>query len=237
VAGRRIAVWLAALSLSARLFGAAAGDGMRSLLGIERRALSGETRRLADLSRRLDATMNDLSAASRALADAAGRSDSALAAASDAFTRALASINAAAFDQRLSLERIRLLRERVGDLEREAAAGRPEQEDPLTGDWRIRVDPGAQEGDLHLSLDGTIVTGSYSLQGGFSGSVRGTFVGDRVKIDRIDSRLGFLAVYYGRLMPDGVTITGTWEGTELNNAGPTSGTWTAERKPEPEEAP
>ncbi len=237
MAGRRIAAGLAALSLSAGLFGAAAGDGMRSLLGIERRALAGETRRLADLSRRLDSAANDLTAASRGLADAAGRSDSALAAASDAFTRALASVNAAAFDQRLSLERIRLLRERVGDLEREAAAGRTEQEDPLTGDWRIRVDPGAQEGDLHLSLDGTIVTGSYSLEGGFTGSVRGTFVGDTVKIDRIDSRLGFLAVYYGRLMPDGVTITGTWEGTELNNAGPTSGTWTAARKPEPEEAP
>jgi hypothetical protein len=237
VAGRRIAVWLAALSVSASLFGAAAGDGIRSLLGIERRALTAETRRLADLSRRLDSAVNDLTAASRALADAAGRSDSALATASDAFTRALASVDAAAFDQRLCLERIRLLRERVGDLERESAAGRSEQEDPLSGDWRIRVDPGAQEGDLHFSLDGTIVTGSYSLQGGFTGSVRGTFVGDRVKIDRIDSRLGFLAVYYGRLMPDGVTITGTWEGTELNNAGPTSGTWTAERKPEPEEEP
>lgn len=223
--------------MSGALSGAAKNDGLKSLLAIERRTLSGETRRLADLSRRLDSALNDLSTASRGLAEAAGRSDAALAAASDAFSRALASVDAAAFDQRLSLERIRLLRERVGDLEREAAGGRAEREDPLSGDWSIRIDPGAQEGDLHLSLDGTIVTGNYSLQGGFTGSVRGTFVGDRVKFDRIDSRLGFLAVYFGRLMPDGVSVTGTWEGTELNNAGPTSGTWTAAKKPETEEEP
>ncbi len=234
--GRRI-FWLAAIFLSGPLFGAARSDGLRSLLGIERRALAGETRRIADLSRRLESAVSDLSTASRALADAVGRSDAALAAASDTFARALASVDAAAFDQRLSLERIRLLRERIGDLEREVAAGLPGHEDPLTGDWRIRIDPGAQEGDLHLSLDGTIVSGSYSLEGDLTGSVRGTFVGDVLKIDRIDSRLGFVAVYYGRLMADGVTITGTWEGTELNNAGPTSGTWTAARKPETEESP
>jgi len=234
VAGRRIALWLAALFVSGTSLAQTRPDPMRSLLGIERRALAGESRRLADLARRLESAAADLTTASRGLAEAAGRSDAAVAGASDAFSRALAEVESAAFDQRLSLERIRLLKERIGDLEREAAA-RGEHEDPLSGDWRVRVDPGAQEGDLHLSLDGTLVGGSYSLEGGLTGSVRGTFVGDRLKLDRIDSRLGFIAVYYGRLMPDGVTLTGTWEGTELSNAGPTSGTWTAAKKPESEE--
>ena len=233
--GRRISVWLAALLVCAAAAAQTRSDVFRSLLGIERRALAAESRRLADLSRRLDGAAADLSSASRALSDASGRSDAAIDDAAAAFSRALAAVDAAVLEQRLALERIRLLRERIGDLEREAAASRPGHEDPLSGDWRIRIDPGAQEGDMHLALDGTIVSGSYTLEGGMSGSVRGTFVEDRVKLDRVDSRLGFVARFYGRLMPDGVTVTGTWEGTELANAGPTSGTWTAARKPEAEE--
>lgn len=235
MAGRSIAVWLAALLVSGTALAETRGDVLRSLLAIERRSLAAETRRLADLSRRLEGASGDLTTASRVLADAAGRNDAALADASDAVSRALAALDAAVLDERLSIERIRLLRERIADFEREAAAARPEHEDPVSGEWRIRIDPGVQEGELQLSLDGTLVGGTYTLQGGLSGSVRGTFVGDRLKFDRVDSRLGFIATYYGRLMPDGVTLTGTWQGTELANAGPTSGTWSAVKKTESEE--
>jgi len=235
VAGRRIAVWLAAILVSGTALAETRGEVLRSLLAIERRALSAETRRLADLSRRLEAAASDLTAASRNLSEASGRSDAALADASDAVARSLAALESAAFDERLALDRIGHLRDRIGELERESAAARPGHEDSLSGEWRVRIDPGVQEGDLRLSLDGTLVGGSYVLQGGMSGSVRGTFVGDRLKFDRVDSRLGFIAVYYGRLMPDGVTLTGTWEGTELANAGPTSGTWSAVKKTETEE--
>jgi hypothetical protein len=228
-------IWLAALLVSASAVAETRSDVLRSLLGIERRALAGESRRLTDLARRVESAAADLSNASHALTDASGRSDAAIDDASAAFSRALAAVDQAVLDQRMALERIRLLRERIGDLERESAAARPGHEDPLSGNWQIRIDPGAQEGDLHLSLDGTIVSGSYTLEGGFSGSVRGTFVEDVVKLDRVDSHLGFVARFYGRLMPDGVTVNGTWEGTELANAGPTSGTWTAAKRPEAEE--
>jgi hypothetical protein len=67
-----------------------------------------------------------------------------------------------------------------------------------------------------------------------TGSVRGTYVGDRLRFDRVDSRLGFSAVFYGRLLSDG-TIAGTWEATDLGGGGPSSGTWSAVKKSEGDE--
>ena len=58
------------------------------------------------------------------------------------------------------------------------------------------VEPG-QEGVAHLNQRGTLVEGTYSLSGGFSGSFRGTFVAGKVRLERIDSQYGFAAIYYG----------------------------------------
>ena len=233
--GRRtVKVAFAALLLSSLAVAETRSDILRTFLSVERRALSAEARHLSEVSRRLEGAITELSSASRTVSDAAAKNDAALADAAEALSRATGAVEAAALEQRLSLERITLLRHRVSELEREIAGARPGREDPISGDWHIRIDPGAQEGDLHLSMDGTLVGGSYSLEGGMTGSVRGTFVGDRLRFDRVDSKLGFSAVYYGRLLPDG-TVAGTWEATDLNNAGPTSGTWSAVKKTESEE--
>jgi len=232
---RRPIGWaIAALVIAASLGADTRSDTLRSLLTLERRSLAAEIRRLTGASRRLESAIADLTAASRAVSEATGKDDAAMADAADGLSRASGSVNAAALEERLALERVAILRRRVGDLEREASSTGTRHEDPISGDWHIRVDPGAQEGDLHLSLEGTLLGGSYSLEGAMTGSVRGTYVGDRLRFDRIDSRLGFSAVFYGRLLPDG-TVAGTWEATDLSGGGPSSGTWSAVRKNEGEE--
>ena len=59
------------------------------------------------------------------------------------------------------------------------------------------------EGHFDLHLDGTLVTGVYQLSGGWKGSLRGTFIGGDVRLERIDSQHGFVAVYNGRLVVGG----------------------------------
>ncbi len=128
--------------------------------------------------------------------------------------------------------RIGLLHEEIG--KRRSAARRPA--DPVTGRWQVVVDPGARRGVFRLVLDGTLVSGDYVLDGGFRGSLRGTFVGERVSIQRIDSERGFDATFYGRVQTQARRITGTWEATSLAPAvGPVAGTWSAALLPDDED--
>lgn len=109
-----------------------------------------------------------------------------------------------------------------------AEIGGPEA--PLTGAWRVVVEPG-QEGVAYLQQQGTLVTGTYALSGGFSGSFRGTFVAGKVRLERIDSQYGFAAIYYGRLVGRGrnARLQGNWEATQLASGLPSMGSWTATR--------
>ena len=109
-----------------------------------------------------------------------------------------------------------------------AEIGGPEA--PLTGAWRVVVEPG-QEGVAYLQQQGTLVTGTYALSGGFSGSFRGTFVAGKVRLERIDSQYGFAAIYYGRLVGRGrnARLQGNWEATQLASGLPSMGSWTASR--------
>jgi hypothetical protein len=76
-----------------------------------------------------------------------------------------------------------------------------------------------------------LVTGTYSLSGGFSGSFRGTFVAGKVRLERIDSQYGFAAIFYGRLVGRGknARLQGNWEATQLSSGLPSMGSWTATR--------
>jgi hypothetical protein len=221
--------------MAAIVFGDARSEAVRSLLALERKHLAGESRRFSDAARKLETAMNELSAATRAASDAASRVDGNWNDSADALARAASAVEALVLDQRLRLERVADIRERIASLERDAG-GRARREDLLSGDWKIRVDPGEQQGDLHLSLDGTLVSGDYTLEGGFAGSVRGTLVADRLKVDRIDSRLGLSSFYYGRLSRDGTALSGTWESTDVSGGAPSSGTWSARKQtPDQEE--
>ena len=103
-------------------------------------------------------------------------------------------------------------------------------EAPLNGTWRLVVEPG-QDGFAYLQQQGTLVDGTYALSGGFTGSFRGTFVAGKVRLERIDSQIGFAAIFYGRLVGRGenLRLQGNWEATQLASGLPSRGSWTASR--------
>jgi hypothetical protein len=120
--------------------------------------------------------------------------------------------------------------------ETEAELGRQRTEDslgndPITGTWNVFHEPGGQEGQFYLQLDGTLVQGTYSLDGGWAGSLRGTLVAGKVRLERIDQQIGFAAILYGQLMEsDGkARLQGRWEATQLASGLPSAGSWLAER--------
>ncbi|MGE5344598.1 MAG: hypothetical protein ACM3JH_01485 [Acidithiobacillales bacterium] len=143
-------------------------------------------------------------------------------------------------------ERRRSLAVRIGERVRRIAALREEilrrreagksAEDPISGRWDVTLNPGPLHGVFRLVLDGTLVWGEYTLDGGFRGSIRGTFVADRLSLERIDSELGLDARFWGGLNRSQKKITGTWEQTALAPAvGPVAGSWTAVPAKETEE--
>jgi hypothetical protein len=119
------------------------------------------------------------------------------------------------------------IEEQVRQLEGRADSG----EDPLSGTWRMILEPGGQEGYLNLQLEGTLVQGTYQLSGDWSGSVRGTLVARKVRLERIDSQIGFAAIFHANLVLAGrqPRLEGTWEATQLASGLPSRGTWIAER--------
>ncbi len=133
------------------------------------------------------------------------------------------------------LERSRRIAQLGEELARRRAVPRGES-DPLSGRWAVAIDPGRVTGVYRLRLDGTLVSGDYVLAGGFKGSLRGTYVGDRVTLQRIDSEQGFDATFYGKLVISQKRITGSWEATAIAPiTGPSAGTWGATWAPETEE--
>lgn len=108
-------------------------------------------------------------------------------------------------------------------------------QDELTGRWTVAVEPGGFTGTFDLRLDGTLVTGVYQLSGGWKGSLRGTFVGGDLRLERIDSQMGFVATYVGRLSSHETErrLEGSWDATNLAAGMPTSGTWVARRDVRP----
>jgi hypothetical protein len=213
----------------------AASDAARAELSRERRKLAEDTRRYAELSRRLETALASLSEATKSAADAAAAGESA-----DEIARREEALSTVEQEVRGLLDRRRLQAERIADRRRGVAAleaelaGKPARRDALSGRWAVIVDPGDQRGSFRLALDGTIVSGDYQLDGGWSGSLRGTLVEDRLRLERVDSKLGFNAIFYGRLARDGRTIAGTWEATTFGTGDAGGGQWRAGRQPEEE---
>jgi hypothetical protein len=121
--------------------------------------------------------------------------------------------------------------EEIRRLDAQVGAG----DDPLSGTWRLAMEPGGQEGLMYLQLNGTLVQGTYQLEGDWSGSLRGTLVSRKLRLERIDSQIGFAAILHGRLQlrGKGPRIQGSWEATQLASGMPSSGTWIAEKLEEP----
>lgn len=217
------------------LFADAVSDGIRADLARERRRLSADARSLADATRRLEVALGQVAAAARSVSEGAARAD----VPADEVSRREEALGANEQEVRSLLERRRLLADRIVErrrsiaaLDAELATKRPS--DALTGRWSVILEPGEQKGTFRISLDGTLVTGEYSLEGGYTGSLRGTLVNDRLRVERVDSRLGFSTVYFGRVGRDG-SLAGTWEATTFGTGGPGSGRWHAVRDESPAE--
>jgi len=231
------AVLMGVLLLPGEARSADPAEAARAELARERRRLAADVARLADISKRLDAALSQLENASRAVADGVSRAD----VGADELARREEAVSDAEQDVRSLLDRRRLAADRVVDRKRsiallESDLSTRKPADALTGRWTVTLDPGDQRGVFRMTLDGAIVSGDYVLEGGYSGSLKGTLVNDKVRLERVDSKLGFSAVYIGRLARDGGSIAGTWESTNFGDGGPGQGRWTAVREEEKEES-
>jgi len=121
--------------------------------------------------------------------------------------------------------KIALLEERVAGLQSQAgeAAG------PLSAAWDLTLMPSGQRGRMMLTQNGALVSGTYALDGGWSGSVRGTVVNRKVLLERIDAKVGHWGTFEGYLSADGRNIRGTWSRMELAGMEGAEGQWIATR--------
>jgi len=118
------------------------------------------------------------------------------------------------------------------------AERRQELEQPLpAGLWRLEVEGTDLLGLLRLEVEGTLVRGSYRLSNGHSGSVAGSWHGDRVSLTRVDSESGRDAVLEADLDRARETLEGTWQRFELSDGRPAAGRWSAERIGSEDELP
>ena len=124
------------------------------------------------------------------------------------------------------LRRIVVLEERLEglDVTVETTVG------PLHGRWDVSMLPVSQKGVFDLKQEGTIVSGTYRLEGGWTGSLTGTLVERKVHLVRIDSKLGRSMEFEGFLASDGDTIRGTWQSYDLSTDSQPSGQWSAVRR-------
>ena len=100
---------------------------------------------------------------------------------------------------------------------------------PLAGRWEVVLLPLEQRGVFLIRQTGAVVGGTYTLEGGWSGSLQGTLVDRKVHLVRIDSKLGRSMELEGRLSADGSRITGTWQNYELAAGSSSSGQWSASK--------
>jgi hypothetical protein len=209
----------------------ATADALRAGLAVERRRLADDQQDLRQLSVRIQAALDGVATALKAASPAEDgeRSDEEIDQAEAALERQRQELAGLLAKRRLVAARMLDRRRTIDAIQQELASHSHGRADRLSGRWRVVISPGAQEGVFRMSLDGALVSGDFELEGGYGGSLRGTLVEDRLRVERVDSKLGAIAVYYGRLSQDGTTISGTWELSNLSAGAPTSGRWSATR--------
>lgn len=97
----------------------------------------------------------------------------------------------------------------------------------LTGVWRVTMQPAGTVGVFDLDQSGTVLAGTYRMDDGKRGSLRGTLVANRVRLDRLDANQGFESIFHGEVDADGRVIRGQWAPAELSDGGPGGGAWRA----------
>jgi hypothetical protein len=127
-----------------------------------------------------------------------------------------------------SHDRIDLLQDRISRLRRTL----PSDTESLTGVWDVTYLPSSDKGVFTLRQSGTLLVGEYTLEGGWKGSLQGTFVDGKLLLHRIDSKLGRSSDLEGTLSPDGRTVRGSWQSFILSGGQATSGSWVARKRAE-----
>jgi hypothetical protein len=128
----------------------------------------------------------------------------------------------------VQLDKLQERLRRIALLEGDTGAPLRDAADPLTGRWRVAILPQNATATFDLRLDGTVVAGTYRVDGGTSGSFRGTLVNGTLRMERIDSRGGSDSVWQGTVANG--RIAGTWMSNDLATGQPNSGEWTAVRE-------
>lgn len=131
-------------------------------------------------------------------------------------------------DIREAHQRIEILGDRIARLRKTL----PSDTESLTGIWDVTYMPSGDKGVFTLRQSGTLLVGEYSLEGGWKGSLQGTFVDGKLLLHRIDSKLGRSSDLEGTLAPDGKTIRGNWQNFILSGGQPTAGSWIARKRPD-----
>ncbi len=126
------------------------------------------------------------------------------------------------------LEKIQERLRRIGLLDGGQPAAASKAADAVTGRWRVAIFPQNLTATYDLQLNGSVVSGSYTITGsGSKGSFRGTYSGGVLRLERVDTNTGFDSVWEGTVSTD--RIIGTWMTNELATGQPTRGDWTAVR--------
>ncbi|HBL29931.1 MAG TPA: hypothetical protein DD490_24090, partial [Acidobacteria bacterium] len=146
--------------------------------------------------------------------------------------RAAASIAAGEMDWQL--RRLQERMRRISFLEGEIG-GKALRETGIAGRWVVQIAPTNQAGLFLLQLSGTSVSGTYTIQGESSGSVRGTLTGNRLQVELIDTAGVVQSTFTGTFDATNQRIIGTWLATELAAGRPAQGAWIAGRGTGPEE--
>jgi hypothetical protein len=210
---------------------------LESEIKLERKLLDGDMSNLSFAYRSWSRSVARVSELQDALI-AATRTDKSTAQAIDDLVQQIASemALAASYQNQIQILNERILNRRqrieVMDDERLASIVQEEAEDPVSGEWEVTIAPMDLTGKFVLSLSGTLISGTYQLSGGWKGSLKGTLVGNRVRLERIDAEQGFMAVYYGKLDKETLTVQGTWESTLFTTGGPMGGNWIARKNRE-----
>jgi hypothetical protein len=214
----------------------ATAGALESVLRIERALATEDRQRFGELANRRRAVEDRLDELRLALEELVGAgpadSDSQLEPLIGQLERAEAERSELLIAERVLLDRIRDRIRRIALTEEQVLAAVGSETSPtgaLTGRWVLTLMPGEQEGSCTLTQSGTLVSGTYRLEGGFDGSLQGTLVQRKVYLVRIDSRLGRSMELEGFLSSDGDMIRGTWESYVLAGGEDAEGFWSAKR--------
>jgi hypothetical protein len=123
-------------------------------------------------------------------------------------------------------ERLRLLQDKLASLRRSL----PQEIESVSGTWDVTLLPSGDRAVFILKQSGTLVSGEYTQEGGWKGSLQGTLVNNRILLHRIDSKLGPASELEGTVSSDLKVIRGTWQSRVLSDGAPSSGAWSGRKR-------